>query len=102
MALLRGAGGYLLQIDPDHVDAHRFRRLAEQARRPGTPPSTRAALLRQALDLWHGPALADLPTAWAGRVRHVWLQQRLAAARHWAEAELEVGRPEAVVEELLA
>jgi DNA-binding SARP family transcriptional activator len=101
-ALLRRGGGYLLQVDPDRVDAHRFHRLVEQARGPHTPPTLQAALLRQALDLWHGPALADLSIAWAGRVRHAWAQQRLAAARLWAEAELQTGRPGAVVEQLLA
>jgi DNA-binding SARP family transcriptional activator/tetratricopeptide (TPR) repeat protein len=100
--LLRRGGGYQLEIDSDQVDALRFRRLVKQARGPGTAPDTQAALLRQALDLWRGPALADLPCAWATRVRDAWQQQRLAAAMQWAEAELQLGRPAAVVEELLA
>jgi DNA-binding SARP family transcriptional activator len=100
-ALLRTGGGYLLEIDPDRVDAHRFRRLTEQARSPATPPTAQAALLRQALDLWRGPALADLSSAWAGRVRQAWQQQRLAAVRHWAEVELRLGRPTAAVEDLV-
>ncbi len=102
LLLCRGGGGYRLEVDPDRVDAHRFRRLVRQACGSGTPPTAQAALLRQALDLWRGPALADLPSAWAGRVRQAWQQQRLAAARHWAESELRVGRPAAVIEELLA
>jgi DNA-binding SARP family transcriptional activator/tetratricopeptide (TPR) repeat protein len=99
--LARRDGGYVLDIDPGMTDAHRFRRLVKLARQPAAPPAEQAALLRQALDLWRGPVLADLSSAWAGRTRHAWLQQRLAAARQWAEVELHEGRPSAVVEELL-
>jgi len=101
-ALLRRDGGYVLEVDPGQVDAHRLRSLVERACQPGTPAARQARLLRQALDLWRGPALADLSTAWSGRVRDAWQQQRLTAARHWAEAELQLGRPCAVVDELLA
>jgi len=101
-AVLRRDGGYVLEVDPGRVDAHRLRSLVERARQPGTPAVRQAGLLRQALDLWRGPALADLSTAWAGRVRDAWQQQRLTAARHWAEAELQQGRRGAVVDELLA
>ena len=101
MAVLRRPGGCLLQIDSDRVDAHRFRRLVDRARRPDIAAATQAQLLRQALDLWRGPALADLSSGWAGRVRHTLQQHRLAAARRWAQVELQLGRPGTVVEELL-
>ncbi|MEV7908022.1 AfsR/SARP family transcriptional regulator, partial [Streptomyces anulatus] len=42
------AGGYLLTVDPERVDAHRFARLAKEG------------AADQALGLWRGPALADL------------------------------------------
>jgi DNA-binding SARP family transcriptional activator/tetratricopeptide (TPR) repeat protein len=100
--LVRCGGGYLLDVDVDHVDLHRFRRLVDRAGRPGTAPAVQAALTRQALDLWRGPALADLSSAWAGGVREGWQQQRLAAARLWAQAELVAGRPAVVINELLA
>jgi DNA-binding SARP family transcriptional activator/tetratricopeptide (TPR) repeat protein len=102
VALVRSGGGYLLEIDPERVDAHRFRRLAEQARSPGTSPAEQVVLLRRALDLWRGPALADVTSPWAERVRQAWQQQRLAAVRDWAEAELRLGRPSAAVEDLVA
>jgi DNA-binding SARP family transcriptional activator len=37
--LVGRSGGYLLDVDPDRVDLHRFRRLADaaSARRPGGP-----------------------------------------------------------------
>ncbi|EXG79600.1 BTAD domain-containing putative transcriptional regulator [Cryptosporangium arvum] len=47
--------GYRLAVDPDHVDAHRFRRLVAEAARVADP----VALLDEALGLWRGPALAD-------------------------------------------
>jgi DNA-binding SARP family transcriptional activator len=57
-ALLQTLGsGYRLGIDPDAVDAHRFKRLIDEAR--GAPAEVRAAKLSAALALWRGPALAD-------------------------------------------
>jgi DNA-binding SARP family transcriptional activator/tetratricopeptide (TPR) repeat protein len=50
--------GYLMRVDPDTVDAHRFRRLLEQ----GTASmnvADRQRILREALSLWRGPALQD-------------------------------------------
>jgi DNA-binding SARP family transcriptional activator/tetratricopeptide (TPR) repeat protein len=100
--LVRRGGGYALEVEPDRVDLHRFHRLVELARRPDLPPAEQLLVTRQALDLWHGPALADLPSTWAGQVRDGCAQQRLAVARQWAEAALAVGQPAAVVEEMLA
>ncbi|MFI9200661.1 AfsR/SARP family transcriptional regulator [Streptomyces sp. NPDC053048] len=57
------AGGYRLCAEPDDVDLHRFERLAgegEAALADGDPAKA-AALLDDALALWRGPALADLP-----------------------------------------
>lgn len=54
-------GGYLLEVPPQRVDAHRFERLVAAARRClARAPERAAALLREALALWRGPALADL------------------------------------------
>ena len=57
-ALLQTSGsGYRLAIEPDAVDAHRFKRLIDEAR--DAPAKVRAAKLSAALALWRGPALAD-------------------------------------------
>ncbi|WP_406318906.1 winged helix-turn-helix domain-containing protein [Streptosporangium sp. NBC_01639] len=80
--------GYRLAIDPDDVDAHRFERLAREGRRQlaaGLHPAA-ADLLREALGLWRGAALADLPFGQAQAARLEEL--RLAAAEDLAEAEL--------------
>src|SRR2546421_6408223 len=60
----RRAGGYVLDVRPDRIDLHRFRRLVDEARVAGGD-GERAALLRTALDLWRGPPLADLASGWA-------------------------------------
>jgi hypothetical protein len=57
--LARRSGGYLLDVDPDCVDLHRFRGLVTRARQPACADD-RAALLSEALDLWRGRPLAGL------------------------------------------
>ncbi|MZE51676.1 hypothetical protein GTY86_10205, partial [Streptomyces sp. SID5770] len=56
-------GGYRLAADRDDVDLYRFERLAaEGAAALAVGDAGRAAvLLDEALGLWRGPALADLP-----------------------------------------
>ncbi len=56
--------GYRLALDPEAVDAVRFENLAlagrEELRRD---PRRAASMLREALALWRGPALADAAEA---------------------------------------
>ena len=98
MRVVRRAGGYVLDVEPDQVDLYRFRRLVEEARSPvgGAEPRTR--LLREALGLWQGEPLAGLPGDCARRMRQSWWQQRVDAAVAWADVELQVGDRRAVVE----
>jgi DNA-binding SARP family transcriptional activator len=93
----RRAGGYLLCIEPDSVDLHRFRRLVSAAREPDCSVHDRVRLLRAALGLWRGPALAGLSGGWAARMREAWEHERLAAVVAWAQAELGLGNPDAVL-----
>ncbi|MGW5354533.1 AfsR/SARP family transcriptional regulator, partial [Streptomyces sp. NPDC004031] len=57
--------GYRLAIDPGQVDAHRFQQLAARGRDAllAGQPSLAAEVLREALALWRGPALADVGDA---------------------------------------
>ncbi|MGA5041334.1 BTAD domain-containing putative transcriptional regulator [Streptomyces capoamus] len=92
--------GYTLTVGPDAVDAHRFARLAAEGRTAlaaGDHPRA-AALLRDALALWRGPALPGLPDAHADRARLD--EQRLAAVRDRIEAELGTGGGPELVPEL--
>lgn len=55
--------GYRVAVDPDDVDAHRFERMCRDGRRLLTAGDHLGAArtLREALGLWRGPALPDLP-----------------------------------------
>jgi DNA-binding SARP family transcriptional activator/tetratricopeptide (TPR) repeat protein len=97
VVLARQAGGYVLETELDQVDLHRFQQLRGQARDRGCPEPERAALLRAALDLWHGPGLADLAGGWPTRVRESWAQERLDAVVDWAETEVRLGRHHEVI-----
>jgi DNA-binding SARP family transcriptional activator/tetratricopeptide (TPR) repeat protein len=89
------SGGYQLRIDPEQVDWYRFRTLVRAAEeRHG---DERASVLADALSLWRGLPLADLPGDWAARTRANWRQQHLDAAVRWCETELTLGRHENVI-----
>ncbi|MCI3933317.1 BTAD domain-containing putative transcriptional regulator [Streptomyces sp. AN091965] len=95
-----GAGGYRLLVDPDDVDAHRFERLARVGRDAlaAGDPARAAALLREALGLWRGSALTDLPGAHASGTRLEEL--RLAAVQDRIDADLATGGGPGLVPEL--
>ncbi|MEW1865179.1 BTAD domain-containing putative transcriptional regulator [Streptomyces sp. NPDC088194] len=93
-------GGYRLEAARDDVDLYRFERLAEegaQALAEGDPVKA-AGLLGDALALWRGPALADLPDRGTAAVRSEAL--RLDAHRQRLTAELALGRAGQVLPEL--
>ncbi len=64
-------GGYRLDVEPDDVDALRFERLAADGRRllAAGARDRAGAVLRDAVALWRGPALVDLPHATAQAAR---------------------------------
>jgi predicted ATPase/DNA-binding SARP family transcriptional activator len=85
--------GYRLAVPPEQVDATRFERLAG-AGRAALPhdPATAAQLLREALALWRGPALADVADADFARAPAARLAElRLSAVEDRIEAELRLG-----------
>ena len=89
------AGGYLLTVAPDELDAEVFEtgvREGRQALEAGEPARA-AAVLREALELWRGPALADLAHAEFAQpeIRRL-EEQRLIALELRLEADLETGR----------
>ena len=93
----RRGGGYQLQVDPEWIDLHRFRRLVVLAREPACPPQQRIELLREATGLWRGQPLAGLSGPWVERTRHSWRQEQITAVVAWAEAELAAGDPQLVL-----
>ncbi|WP_211768434.1 AfsR/SARP family transcriptional regulator [Kutzneria sp. CA-103260] len=98
--LLRRTHGYVLDVAEDTVDVHRFRRLVVEARQPHQDVRTRTELLRAALAQWSGTPLAAMPGEWADAVRQAWQGQRVDAVVEWAEAELSVFGPAAVIDTL--
>jgi predicted ATPase/DNA-binding SARP family transcriptional activator len=103
--LVTGANGYRIDCEADELDAARFEALVREGRAAGENgrDAEAAELLRDALSLWRGPALADFafePFAEheAGRLEEL----RLAALEERIGAELAVGRHAEVVAELTA
>ncbi|WP_416986377.1 AfsR/SARP family transcriptional regulator [Streptomyces sp. T028] len=93
-------GGYLLTATEEDVDLHVFERLVREATttlQQGGDPETAARTLDEALALWRGPALADLPDRTAA-VRPEALH--LEATRARAEADLLLGRAREAVPRL--
>ena len=100
VAVVRRSGGYLLDVDPVQVDVYRFQQLIDRTRARERDDESRAVLLGQALELWRGQPLADLPGPWAQRVRQSWRQRYLDAVVVWALACLHVGDAGAVLPRL--
>ncbi|MFI5974767.1 BTAD domain-containing putative transcriptional regulator [Streptomyces sp. NPDC051452] len=95
-------GGYRLTAAPDDIDLVRFDRLTADGLRAladGDAPKA-AAVLDEALSLWQGPALADLPGHTAEAAR--WESRRLDALRAWHAAALALGQAEQALPELTA
>ncbi len=90
---------YVLRANPMCVDAHRFRALVAGARAEFDDVA-KATLLRRALDMWHGPPLADVATPLTDQLCRGLEEARLAALEEWLDAELRLGRHGAVIAEL--
>jgi DNA-binding SARP family transcriptional activator len=97
--------GYLLHVERDSLDLHRFERLATDGARAleDGRPDTAADLLRDALGLWRGDALADVADGDVLRPAAARLDElRLVAIERRIEADLACGREREVVAELEA
>jgi DNA-binding SARP family transcriptional activator len=99
--LITRPAGYILKLDPQHLDLHRFERLVEEA--DAAAAAAAAVKLREALALWRGPPLADLAyesfaQAAIGRLEEL----RLGVLEKRIEADLALGRHADLVAELEA
>ena len=97
--------GYVIQVEPDDLDLHRFERLVEEGRdlRARGLAADAAERLREALSLWRGPALADFAYQSFAQAAIARLEEiRLAAVELRIDAELAVGRHDELVGELEA
>ncbi|WP_338018155.1 BTAD domain-containing putative transcriptional regulator [Streptomyces taklimakanensis] len=102
-ALLTQPAGYMMRVAPEHVDVHRFHRQVAQGREQRTQgaPEQAAALLREALALWRGPALADLVEAGIDWPELAALEKtRLNVMEDYFDAQLACGRHYEIMPEL--
>ena len=95
-------GGYRLCAAADEVDLYRFERLAGEGSRAlaDGDPGKAAVVLDDALALWRGPVLADLPDRAAESAR--WEARRLDARRARLAAALVLGDAEQSLPDLTA
>lgn len=92
--IVRERGAYRLEIDPQDIDLHRFRRLIGQARiliREGGDDAA-LALFEEAEHLWTGAPLSDVASPWADRIGVVLQQEWRSAQLGRVEASLRRGR----------
>lgn len=96
-------GGYVLQIPAGSVDLHRYEQLAVSGQRAFERGDDQqaATLLRDALDMWHGPALVDVR---AGSVLSIEIMRlrvsRLVTVERRIDADLRLGRHTELIAEL--
>src|SRR6266567_2394128 len=104
-ALLTRDPGYLLQVGPDQIDLHRFRRMVDQGRAAleGSEPWTATKLLHEAVALWRGPVLADVVAAGVSWPELAGIDElEIGAVETRIEADLIAGRHAELVGELEA
>src|SRR5215204_1181370 len=97
--------GYVIRVEPEELDLHRFERLVDEGRgllARGLPADA-SERLREALSLWRGPALADFAYESFAQTAIARLEEiRLAAVELRIEADLALGRHAELVGELEA
>jgi DNA-binding SARP family transcriptional activator len=95
------ATGYLLEAADGQLDTDQFTAAVTEARALASSARARAVnAFRRALDLWRGPALADVTGAYVDAFRTALDEKRLHAYHQVLTLELEMGRHAAVIAEL--
>jgi DNA-binding SARP family transcriptional activator len=99
--LVTRAPGYVLHANGDQIDASRFETTLREVR--GLEPAERSARIREVLDLWRGPAYADVADeAFAEAEARRLDELRVIALEERIEADLASGRHDELVSELEA
>jgi class 3 adenylate cyclase len=97
--------GYVLEVEPERVDAHRFVRLAQEGHGALEDDDAASAeiVLREALALWRGPALSDFLYEPFAQTQIARLEElRTAVVEDRIDADLALGRHLELVSELEA
>jgi class 3 adenylate cyclase len=103
--IVRRPPGYVLELEPDAVDIHRFARLAAEGHEELRAENGAAAAgtLRDALALWQGPALADFAYEPFAQTEIARLEDlRFTALEDRIDADLSVGRHAELIAEIEA
>ncbi|MFC7108171.1 BTAD domain-containing putative transcriptional regulator [Nonomuraea rubra] len=95
--LRTSVAGYVLTTRPGQLDLEGFTALATTT---GDDPRQTAERLRTALELWRGPALADVQADYAPAARARLEDRRLTAVERLADLELAAGRHEDLIDRL--
>ncbi|MFL5954637.1 MAG: BTAD domain-containing putative transcriptional regulator [Gaiellaceae bacterium] len=99
--IVRLEPGYVIRVAPDELDLLRFETLVEEAQK--ATPELAARRLREALDLWRGPALADLAHESFAQTEVLRLEElRIGALERRFEADIALGHGGELVGEVQA
>ena len=103
-AIVTRSPGYALHLAAADVDSLLFNQLIAQARKQAAAgvPAGAAATLREALALWHGNALSDVPSEVVRRAATVLEDQRIGALEERINLDLGLGAHQDVISELQA
>ena len=96
----RSGSSYVLDVGPDDVDCSRFDALVARSRREADGASARRAVLREALALWNGQAMAGLEMPFVRSQRARLEAARLVALEERLDADMECGDHREVIGEL--
>jgi len=97
--------GYLVKVEPGELDVERFESLLRDARAAlaNDDPEAASAHAREALALWRGPPLPDLASEFGPHPEIARLEEEhLVAIEDRIEADLALGRHDALIGELEA
>lgn len=93
------SGGYVLDVDPDSVDLHRFRSLRDRA--ASAEPKAAVEMLEQALECWRGLPFSGVGSEYLDHsVVAPLREERWSCVVAWATCALELGRYSDVVSRL--
>lgn len=98
-------GGYLLDIEPDQIDAGQYNQLATAGRRAAANGDhvIAAERLGAALKLWRGPALTDVEIGPHLGIEKAWLEEsRISDLELRVDMDLRLGRHHRILGELAA
>ncbi|MFC5060279.1 AfsR/SARP family transcriptional regulator [Saccharothrix xinjiangensis] len=101
VVIVHRSGGWVVEVDPDRVDLHRFRGLLALAR-SNPDPGDGLAAVEGALALWRGEAFTGLSTPWAEAARETLAAERWTAELERTDLALALDRHDALLPELAA